>query len=62
MTIKLEQDEGRITQEELDFFYKGNIALEKSRSVEQVDNFYVFTRRRRRLAQHICLIVFFALD
>nr|XP_039267660.1 dynein heavy chain 10, axonemal-like [Styela clava] len=30
MTIKLVQDEGNIRQEELDFFYKGNIALEKS--------------------------------
>nr|XP_026696380.1 dynein heavy chain 10, axonemal isoform X1 [Ciona intestinalis]XP_026696381.1 dynein heavy chain 10, axonemal isoform X2 [Ciona intestinalis] len=30
MTIKLEQDQGNIAQEELDFFYKGNIALEKS--------------------------------
>ncbi|XP_076804944.1 dynein axonemal heavy chain 10-like [Clavelina lepadiformis] len=30
MTIKLEQDQGNIVQEELDFFYKGNIALEKS--------------------------------
>jgi len=33
MTIKLEQDQGNIKQEELDFFYKGNIALEKSRFV-----------------------------
>uniref|UniRef100_H2ZL82 Uncharacterized protein n=1 Tax=Ciona savignyi TaxID=51511 RepID=H2ZL82_CIOSA len=31
MTIKLEQDQGHTAQEELDFFYKGNIALEKSR-------------------------------
>ena len=31
MTIKLAQDEGNLEQKELDFFYKGNIALEKSR-------------------------------
>ena len=33
MTIKLCQDKGLIKQEELDFFYKGNIALEKSEYV-----------------------------
>lgn len=33
MTIKLSQDEGLIKQEELDFFYKGNISLEKSEYV-----------------------------
>ncbi|XP_011803966.1 PREDICTED: dynein heavy chain 10, axonemal [Colobus angolensis palliatus] len=31
MTIKIEQAEGRVPQEELDFFLKGNISLEKSR-------------------------------
>nr|XP_036870140.1 dynein heavy chain 10, axonemal [Manis javanica] len=31
MTIKIEQEEGRIPQEELDFFLKGNISLEKSK-------------------------------
>ena len=31
ITIKLEQDLGHVTQEELDFFIKGNIALEKSK-------------------------------
>ncbi|KAK2497325.1 hypothetical protein MC885_009648 [Smutsia gigantea] len=31
MTIKIEQAEGRIPQEELDFFLKGNISLEKSK-------------------------------
>ncbi|XP_043925694.1 dynein axonemal heavy chain 10 [Protopterus annectens] len=31
MTIKLEQAEGRVPQEELDFFLKGNISLEKSK-------------------------------
>ncbi|XP_041585454.1 dynein heavy chain 10, axonemal isoform X1 [Vulpes lagopus] len=30
MTIKIEQAEGRVPQEELDFFLKGNISLEKS--------------------------------
>ncbi|VFV23646.1 dynein heavy chain axonemal [Lynx pardinus] len=30
MTIKIEQAEGRVPQEELDFFFKGNISLEKS--------------------------------
>ncbi|XP_034494845.1 dynein heavy chain 10, axonemal isoform X4 [Ailuropoda melanoleuca] len=30
MTIKIEQAEGRVSQEELDFFLKGNISLEKS--------------------------------
>ncbi|XP_048641449.1 dynein axonemal heavy chain 10 isoform X3 [Marmota marmota marmota] len=30
MTIKIEQAEGKIPQEELDFFLKGNISLEKS--------------------------------
>ncbi|KAG9487629.1 hypothetical protein GDO78_007442 [Eleutherodactylus coqui] len=30
-TIKIEQADGRVPQEELDFFLKGNIALEKSR-------------------------------
>ncbi|XP_058137242.1 dynein axonemal heavy chain 10 [Dasypus novemcinctus] len=31
MTIKIEQAEGRVPQEELDFFLKGNISLEKSK-------------------------------
>ncbi|XP_067660223.1 dynein axonemal heavy chain 10-like [Haliotis asinina] len=31
ITIKLEQDQSHVTQEELDFFIKGNIALEKSK-------------------------------
>ncbi|XP_076108254.1 dynein axonemal heavy chain 10-like isoform X2 [Mytilus galloprovincialis] len=31
IAIKLEQDQGNVTQEELDFFIKGNIALEKSK-------------------------------
>ncbi|XP_064612357.1 LOW QUALITY PROTEIN: dynein axonemal heavy chain 10-like [Liolophura sinensis] len=31
ITIKLEQDQSKVTQEELDFFIKGNIALEKSK-------------------------------
>uniref|UniRef100_A0A8C5K168 Dynein, axonemal, heavy chain 10 n=1 Tax=Jaculus jaculus TaxID=51337 RepID=A0A8C5K168_JACJA len=31
MTIKIEQAEGRAPQEELDFFLKGNISLEKSK-------------------------------
>ncbi|XP_076453104.1 dynein axonemal heavy chain 10-like [Babylonia areolata] len=31
ITIKLEQDQGNVRQEELDFFIKGNIALEKSK-------------------------------
>ena len=31
ITIKLEQDRKNVTQEELDFFIKGNIALEKSK-------------------------------
>ena len=31
ITLKLEMDLGRIRQEELDFFIKGNIALEKSK-------------------------------
>ncbi|XP_021370512.1 dynein heavy chain 10, axonemal-like isoform X1 [Mizuhopecten yessoensis] len=31
ITIKLEQDRGKVTQAELDFFIKGNIALEKSK-------------------------------
>ena len=43
MTIKLEQDQDRITQEELDFFYKGNIALEKSR---YLSNIYIVIGRR----------------
>ncbi|XP_074916070.1 dynein axonemal heavy chain 10 [Chelonoidis abingdonii] len=30
MTIKIEQADGRVPQEELDFFLKGNISLEKS--------------------------------
>ncbi|XP_025789014.1 dynein heavy chain 10, axonemal [Puma concolor] len=30
MTIKIEQAEGRVPQEELDFFLKGNVSLEKS--------------------------------
>ncbi|KAI5616269.1 dynein heavy chain 10, axonemal [Silurus asotus] len=30
MTIKIEQAEGRVPQEELDFFLKGNLSLEKS--------------------------------
>nr|XP_038946048.1 dynein axonemal heavy chain 10 isoform X3 [Rattus norvegicus] len=31
MTIKIEQAEGRVPQDELDFFLKGNISLEKSK-------------------------------
>ncbi|KAG8456021.1 hypothetical protein GDO86_001999 [Hymenochirus boettgeri] len=31
MTIKIEQADGRVPQEELDFFLKGNISLEKSK-------------------------------
>ncbi|XP_059533127.1 dynein axonemal heavy chain 10 [Myotis daubentonii] len=31
MTIKIEQAEGRVPQEELEFFLKGNISLEKSK-------------------------------
>ena len=31
MTIKLEQSEGNLPQEELYFFIKGNLSLEKSR-------------------------------
>ncbi|CAF4622260.1 unnamed protein product, partial [Didymodactylos carnosus] len=31
ITIKLEQDRGNLTQDELDFFIKGNISLEKSK-------------------------------
>ena len=31
ITIKLEQDEARVRQDELDFFIKGNVALEKSK-------------------------------
>ncbi|KAM8812104.1 dynein axonemal heavy chain 10 [Rhynchonycteris naso] len=31
MTIKIEQAEGRVPQEELDFFLKGNISLEKNK-------------------------------
>lgn len=31
ITIKLEQDEGRVHQEQLDFLIKGNVALEKSK-------------------------------
>ncbi|KAF7665535.1 hypothetical protein LDENG_00140280 [Lucifuga dentata] len=31
MTIKIEQAEGRVPQEELDFFLKGNLSLEKSK-------------------------------
>lgn len=31
ITIKLEQDQSHVTQEELDFYIKGNLALEKSR-------------------------------
>jgi dynein heavy chain len=31
ITVKLEQDRKNVTQEELDFFIKGNIALEKSK-------------------------------
>ncbi|KAM5237710.1 dynein axonemal heavy chain 10 [Ctenodactylus gundi] len=31
MTIKIEQAEGRVPQEELDFFLKGNISLERSK-------------------------------
>ncbi|XP_053555751.1 dynein axonemal heavy chain 10 [Bombina bombina] len=31
MTIKIEQADGRVPQDELDFFLKGNISLEKSR-------------------------------
>uniref|UniRef100_A0A673VC35 Dynein axonemal heavy chain 10 n=1 Tax=Suricata suricatta TaxID=37032 RepID=A0A673VC35_SURSU len=30
MTVKIEQAEGRVPQEELDFFLKGNLSLEKS--------------------------------
>ena len=30
MTIKIMQADGKLNQEELDFFIKGNIALEKS--------------------------------
>ncbi|CAF0851193.1 unnamed protein product [Rotaria sordida] len=31
ITIKLEQDRGNLTQDELDFFIKGNLSLEKSK-------------------------------
>lgn len=31
ITIKLEQDRGNVTQDELDFFIKGNLSLEKSK-------------------------------
>ncbi len=31
ITVKLEQDRKNVVQEELDFFIKGNIALEKSK-------------------------------
>ncbi|XP_042636525.1 dynein axonemal heavy chain 10 [Orycteropus afer afer] len=31
MTVKMEQAEGRVPQDELDFFLKGNISLEKSK-------------------------------
>ncbi|XP_028911199.1 dynein heavy chain 10, axonemal isoform X3 [Ornithorhynchus anatinus] len=31
MTVKIEQADGRVPQEELDFFLKGNISLEKSK-------------------------------
>ncbi|KAL5017094.1 hypothetical protein ScPMuIL_006683 [Solemya velum] len=31
ITIKLEQDLKKVTQDEVDFFIKGNIALEKSK-------------------------------
>lgn len=31
MTIKLEQSEGNLPQDELDFFIKGNLSLEKNR-------------------------------
>ncbi|XP_053336632.1 dynein axonemal heavy chain 10 [Clarias gariepinus] len=31
MTVKIEQAEGRVPQEELDFFLKGNLSLEKSK-------------------------------
>ncbi|KAF4011790.1 hypothetical protein G4228_003492 [Cervus hanglu yarkandensis] len=34
MTIKIEQAEGRVPQEELDFFLKGNISLEKSKRIK----------------------------
>ena len=31
ITIKLEQDRGNLTQDELDFFIKGNLSLEKAK-------------------------------
>lgn len=30
MTVKLQQDEGKVKQTQLDFFIKGNVSLEKS--------------------------------
>ncbi|KAK3539191.1 hypothetical protein QTP86_029601 [Hemibagrus guttatus] len=37
MTIKIEQAEGRAPQEELDFFLKGNLSLEKSKRKKPCD-------------------------
>ncbi|XP_027024931.2 dynein axonemal heavy chain 10 isoform X2 [Tachysurus fulvidraco] len=37
MTIKIEQAEGRTPQEELDFFLKGNLSLEKSKRKKPCD-------------------------
>ncbi|XP_062273833.1 dynein axonemal heavy chain 10 [Scomber scombrus] len=37
MTIKIEQAEGRVPQEELEFFIKGNLSLEKSNRKKPLD-------------------------
>ncbi|XP_075882096.1 dynein axonemal heavy chain 10-like isoform X2 [Nelusetta ayraudi] len=37
MTVKIEQAEARVPQEELDFFIKGNLSLEKSRQKKPCD-------------------------